>query len=75
MWYLETNKFLTTEQSGFREWRSTVDHLVRLEGYLRHAMAHKQHVVDVFFDMGKAYDTTWKHGVLCDLSNTNLKGH
>ena len=25
MWYLETNKFLTPEQSGFRKQRSTVD--------------------------------------------------
>jgi len=75
MWYLETNKFLTPEQSGFRKQRSTVDHLVRLESYICHAMAHKQHIVAVFFDIEKAYDTTWKHGILRDLSNTNLKGH
>ena len=75
MWFLEQNKILTPEQSGFRKQRGTVDHLVRLETYIRDAFAHKQHVVAVFFDLEKAYDMTWKHGILQDLKNCGVKGH
>ena len=47
--------------------KSTVDHLVRLESFIRDAFLNKQEVVSVFFDLEKAYDTTWKHGILKDL--------
>jgi len=29
----------------------------------------------VFFDLEKAYDTTWRHGCLADLHKAGLKGH
>jgi len=75
MWFLEYNKFITPEQSGFRKQRGTVDHLVRLESYIRDAFAQKQHVIAVFFDLEKAYDMTWKYGILQDLKNCGAKGH
>ena len=28
----------------------------------------------IFFDLEKAYDTTWKHGILLDLYKTGLRG-
>ena len=34
----------------------------------------KEHVVAVFFDLEKAYDTTWKHGIMKDLHKLGLKG-
>jgi len=37
MWYLEKNKLLSPIQNGFRKNRSTTDHLVRFETYLREA--------------------------------------
>jgi len=64
MWFLEYNKFITPEQSGFRKHRGIIDHLVRLESYIRDAFAKKQHVIAVFFDLEKAYDMTWKYGIL-----------
>ena len=33
-----------------------------------------QHVVAVFFDLEKAYDTTWKHGIMKDLYDAGLRG-
>ena len=75
MWFLEQNKILSPEQSGFRKQRGTIDHLVRLESYIRDAFVHKQHVVAIFFDLEKAYDMTWKYGVLQDLKNCGIKGH
>ena len=29
----------------------------------------------VFFDLQKAYDTTWKHGILQDLHDMGLQGN
>ena len=34
-----------------------------------------QHLVAVFFDLQKAYATTWKHGILKDLHNMGLHGN
>jgi ribonuclease HI len=74
MWYLEVNHILTPNQSGFRKRRSTVDQLVRLESLIREAFVKKQHVVAVFFDIEKAYDTTWKYGIMKDLFDAGLRG-
>jgi hypothetical protein len=45
----------------FRQGRSTLDHLVRFETFIRNAFAKKEHAVSIFFDLEKAYDTTWKY--------------
>ncbi|OOZ28992.1 hypothetical protein BOW34_12860, partial [Solemya velum gill symbiont] len=34
----------------------------------------KEHVVTVFFDLEKAYETTWQYGILKDLFDFELKG-
>ena len=73
-WYLETNNVLTELQSGFCKGRSTTDQLVRLESFVREAFVRGEHAVAVFFDLEKAYDTTWKHGILQDLKNAGLRG-
>ena len=75
MHYLESNQLITDIQSGFRKDRSTIDHLVRLETYIREAFLNNEHVVTVFFDLEKAYDTAKKYGVLRDLHNMGLRGH
>ena len=74
VWYLEANHILTEYQSGFRKRRSTTDQLVRLESYIREAFVRRERVVSVFFDLEKAYDTTWKHGILRDLHDAGLRG-
>ena len=72
MWFLETNNILTNIQFGFRKNRSTTDQLVRLETFIRDAFVNKEHAVSIFFDLEKAYDTTWKYGILKDLHNIGL---
>ena len=72
--YLEFNNLLSPVQSGFRSERSTNDNLVRLETFIRDAFVKKEHVVAVFFDLEKAYDTTWKYGILRDLHEFGVKG-
>ncbi len=49
-------------------------HLVKLETLIRDSFLKNEHLVAVFFDLEKAYDTTWKYGILKDLSEMGLKG-
>ena len=74
MWKLETENLLAKEQCGFRKNHSTIDHLIRLESTVRNAFINKQHVVAIFFDLEKAYDTTWKSGILSDLHELGFRG-
>ena len=74
VWYLEAHKLLTNVQCGFISRRSTVNHLVRFETFCRQAFIHNQHLVSVFFDLKKAYDTTWKYGIMKDLHGFCLRG-
>ena len=48
--------------------------MIRLESFIHDAFVKKEHVVAVFFDLEKAYDTTWKHGIMKDLHKLGLKG-
>ena len=73
--YLEKNGLLAKQQCGYRANRSTVDHLIRLETFIRDAFIQNQHLVAVFFVLHKAYDTTWKHGILKDLHDMGLRGN
>ena len=72
--FLESNQLITKYQAGFRKNNCTNDHLLRLESFIRDAFVKKEHVVAVFFDLEKAYDTTWKHGIMKDLHKLGLKG-
>ena len=75
VYYLETNNIITEFQSGFRKNRSTTDQLVRLETAVREAFINRQHLVAIFFDLEKAYDTTWRYGIMKDLHDAGLRGH
>ena len=54
--------------------RSTNDNLVKLETFIRDAFVKKEHVVAVFFDLEKAYDTTWRYGIMKDIHKLGLRG-
>ena len=72
--YFEMHKVITNTQCGCRRGRSTVDHLVRLESVIRVAFVNSEHFVSVFFDLEKAYDRTWRHGIVMDMHTAGLKG-
>jgi len=74
MWMLEDKGLLASVQCGFRKGRSTNDHLVRFESFVREAFVDDQHVLAIFFDIEKAYDTTWKYGILADLLDMDFRG-
>ena len=72
VWYLERNNFITPVQSGFRKQCSTTHHFVQLESFVREAFVQRQHTVAIFFDLEKAYERTWKYGIMKDLHNAGL---
>lgn len=74
-YFLESNDIIDVHQCGFRRGRSTLDHLVRMESFIRDAFISKSQVTAVFFDLEKAYDTTWKYGIMKDLHDMGLRGN
>ena len=50
VWYLEKTGLLAKQQCGYRANRSTVDHLISLETFIRDAFIQNPHLVAVFFD-------------------------
>ena len=72
--YFIMNRTLTTSQCGCQKGRSTIDHLIRLETAIRTAFAHKEHFVSIFFDLERAYDMTWRQGIIIDLYQVGLRG-
>ena len=74
IWYLESNKKISNYQCGYRKNRATTDHLIRLETLIRNSFIKKKHVTVIFFDIEKAFDTTWKYGILKDLHSMGLRG-
>ncbi|GBM99468.1 putative RNA-directed DNA polymerase from transposon X-element, partial [Araneus ventricosus] len=73
--YLETNNIIHPHQSGFRKGRCTLHNLLSLETDIRLAFLQKKHLVAIFFDIEKAYDRTWRHGILSDLYAFGLRGN
>ena len=75
VYVLETNNMISSWQSGFRRGRSTIDNILALETNIRNAFLRQNHLVCIFFDIEKAYDKTWRYGILHDLFNLNLRGN
>ncbi|GFN96533.1 Pol-like protein [Plakobranchus ocellatus] len=71
---LESRNLLSKVQCSFRKDHSTLDHLVRVESFIKKAFARKKQVLAVFFDLEKAYDTTWRYGILKDLFDLDFRG-
>ncbi|GBN49623.1 putative RNA-directed DNA polymerase from transposon X-element [Araneus ventricosus] len=73
VYILEKKNILSKFQSGFRYGRSSQDNVLQLEIAIRDAFVSKKHLVSIFFDMDKAYDRAWRHGILKDLFNIGLR--
>ena len=75
MWSLESQGLLSEQQCSFRKNHSMLDHLVHFKTFIRNAFVKKEHVLTISFDVEKAYNTTWKHGILADLWDLSFRGH
>ena len=72
--YLERRENFGKIQTGGMKGRSAIDQLVGLETAIRSGFANEEHVISLFFDLEKAYDLTWKRGIMRDLHAQGLRG-
>ena len=71
--YMKQNKIFSEIQCGFRRYKSTIDHLVRMDTFVRKGFAKDEKNISIFFDMEKAYDKTWRYGIIRDLNAAGLR--
>merc|ERR1712105_171360 len=74
MWFLIRNNLIDRNQTGFQILKSTLDSLAAMEKEIHDAIARKQFLIAVFFDLEKAYDTCWRHLILKELHRMGLRG-
>ena len=60
---LEDIGFIYKYQSGFRQSKSTDDHLFRLSQSVVESFSRREHVVAAFLDVEKASDNVWYNGL------------
>ncbi|GFW94073.1 probable RNA-directed DNA polymerase from transposon X-element [Trichonephila clavipes] len=75
VYVLEKEKCISPLQSGFRKGLSTLDDLVFLESQIRDAFVRRNHLDSLFFDIEKAYDRTWRYGILRNMHDFGLRGN
>ena len=73
--YLDMKGKSSSIQCGGKAKRSTIDQLIRVETAIRTAFSKNEHIISIFFDVEKAYDTTWKYGIMKDLHKMGLRGN
>ena len=60
---LENIGFINTYQSGFRQNKSTDDHLFRFSQSIVESFNRGEHVVAAFLDVEKSFDNVWHNGL------------
>ena len=71
---LEKRNMICPYQSGFRKKRCTYDNLTRLEHDIQRGIGNKSAVLAVFLDIKKAYDMSWRRGILQKLYDMDFRG-
>lgn len=75
IWFLETNNLINRFQAGFRRGYSCIDQLCLLENNIQDTFLRKNHGIGVFFDIERAFDTTWRYFVLKQCHDRGLRGN
>ena len=75
VWHLETKELLSPFQFGFRKNRSTLDPLWRLSNQIQQGFVKQCQTIGVFFDLEKAYDTTWRQGIINKIYKMGIRGN
>ena len=75
IWSLEQKGIISPLQSGFRKSRSTIDNLLLLENDIQYNLNTNQHTIAIFFDIKKAYDMSWRRGILQTLYDNGYRGN
>lgn len=75
MFCLEKKRILSPAQCSFRKNRSTLDRPISLETEIRNAFVRREHFIAVFFDLARAYYTTWRYVILQNLVSPGFNGN
>ena len=70
--YLENNKLLPDQQSGFRRRRSTADNLIFVTQKIQECINRRKKVCGIFFDISKAFDKVWHDGLIYKLAKLKV---
>ena len=70
--HLEHIGFINKHQSGFRNAKSTDDHLFRLSQSIMESFNRGEHVVAAFLDVEKAFDNVWHNGLRFKIFHLDL---
>ena len=72
--FLNTHELLNLNQYGFRKHHSTDLALVQLYDKITNALAEKKHVIGIFMDLSKAFDTLNHNILLKKLHSYGIRG-
>ena len=74
MCFLETEKIISEEQSGFRQFRSTEDQVTYLSQEIEDAFQEKKVLYATWIDLQKAFDKVWTDGLLVKAQRCGIGG-
>ena len=72
MWYLETEKKLSEQQAGFRQFRSTEDQVTYVAQEIEDAFQKKNVLLATWIDLQKAFDKVWTDGLLVKVQRCGI---
>ena len=72
--YLDSKRFFSAAQSGFRKHHSTLDQLYRLISRVQESFVRREHVSVAFLDIVSAFDCVWHEGLLLKLHKAGVTG-
>jgi len=72
--FMESNNILSGSQFGFRQGHSTVHPMVHFLNYISNAFDKKHHVIAIFCDLRKAFDTVDSNILYKKLFNLGVRG-
>lgn len=75
VWYLESHGLFCDAQSGFRQGRTTHDHISKLYNDANIQLKHQGLMKAIFVDLEKAFDMVWHDGLLCKLDRLGVNGN
>jgi len=73
--FLDENKIIIRQQSGFRSGRRTSDNLIFLSQKVAEAFERKKKIVSFFFDIQGAFDTVWHDGLVYKLIELKIPAY
>ena len=72
--YIETNGIFKNTQSGFRQKRQTMDHVVRMTSDIETCIKKNKINLAVCLDLQRAFDSIHRQGILLELKKMNVTG-